>query len=945
MTNTFDLYKIKLNYMKQTNLKYSCLIAVLYFGMNVNGQTTPQDTLPKEQKIEEVVMIGYGTRKAVDNTTAISSLKADEVSKTKVLNATQAIQGKIAGVQVTASDLPGSTPTVFIRGLGTVASKRSPLYVVDGLFVENLNNINTNDILSYDVLKDASALAIYGNRGANGVIIITTKSGRGKGLNVEYDGFIGVRNPLRKVKMAGSNLFSYYNNIALQTTKFSQDQPVNTDWFDEITRTGIYNQHNVSLSGSSDKAKYFLSLNNYDEKSILKGSDYNRATVRTNNEFRIAKGIIVSQNLSVAFTNTTPKPLGAFTTAYRQSPIVPVRFADGQYGVSIVGQDGFASPIGTGRFNDQGNPLAQLELNNERQKAMQLQGGIKLDADIVKGLKLTSQFSGEYYHYKNYAFDNGVRLIGQPAASFTNQLTNNNEDYFNWQLTNYLTYNKVFADVHNVEITAGTETTFKSGYNRLRYVRQGLSGNSSYWNLQDLDYVANGSLKNFFSSDENENRTVSYFGRAQYKLMNRYLLTATIRRDGSSQFAEGKKWGNFPSFGAGWIVSEESFLKDNNIINLLKIRGGWGRLGNQDVSLNVPTLASGGEGYNYSFGGTLNSNGTTNNQLLDPNLGWEITEETSGGIDFAFLDSRLSGSVDLYNKITKNIVLASLPPGPAGIGISGFSHLGQVSNKGVEISLGWQDKVGENFSYAINGNYSYNKNNLDKVFANVNIIQGGSLGNGEWTKYFGELAVDQPLGSFYLWEANGYDANGNIAFVDTNGNGITGKQDATDRKFFGSYIPKSTLGINIDLRYKNVDLAINGFGAFGHSVYNGKKAQRISGDNIEYDVATNFWTPSNMSAQNPVPSAGIPAASTYFLESGDFFRVNNITLGYNFAKPVEHISSLRFYVSAINPFIWQKFSGFTPELNANGNPYELAGVELDAYPSLRSFVFGVNIKF
>ncbi|CAA7390117.1 TonB-dependent receptor SusC [Chryseobacterium fistulae] len=934
----------KLNYMKKTNVKYSCLIAVLYFSMNVNAQTTPKDSVTKEQKIEEVVMIGYGTRRAVDNTAAVSSLKAEEVSKTKVLNATQAIQGKVAGVQITASDLPGSTPTILIRGLGTVEGGRTPLYVVDGLFADNINNINTNDILSYDILKDASALAIYGNRGANGVIIITTKSGRGQGVNVEYDGFIGVRNSLKKVKMAGSNQFSYYNNLALGTTRFSQDQPINTDWFDTVTRTGIYNQHNISISGSSDKVKYFLSLNNYDEKSILRGSDYNRATVRTNNEFKISKGITVAQNLSIAFANITPKPLSVFTSAYKQSPIVPVRFADGQYGAPIVGNDGFASPTGVSQFNNVGNPLAQLEQNNERQKSVQMQGGIKLDAEIFKGLKFTSQFSGEYYNFKSYIFDNAFRLVGQSPATYKNRLTNQKDDYYNWQLTNYLTYNNTFADIHNIEATAGTETTFRSGTNSIIILRQNLPANSNYWNLNNVDYAANGSVQKLNSIDFNENRTVSYFGRAQYKLMNRYLITATIRRDGSSQFAEGKKWGNFPSFGAGWIVTEESFLKGNSIIDLLKIRGGWGRLGNQNVPLNVPTLSSGAD-YNYSFGGALNANGTTNNQLLDPNLGWEITEETSGGVDFALLNKRLSGSFDIYNKITKNIILASLPPSSAGIGLQGFSHLGQVSNKGYEISLGWQDKKGENFSYSINANYSYNKNNLDEVFSNVNIKQGGSLGNGQTTKYFGEQAVGQPLGSFYLWETNGYDANGNMTYVDTNGNGRTGSQDAEDRKFFGSYIPKSTLGINIDLRYKNIDLAINGFGAFGHKVYNGKKAQRFAGENVEYDIASNFWTPTNTNSPNPAPFNAVPIASNYYLESGDFFRINNITLGFNLQKPVEYVSSLRFYVSAINPFIFQKFSGFTPELNANGDPYDLAGIELDAYPSLRSFVFGVNIKF
>lgn len=928
--------------MKHSKLKFPCLIAALYFGINVSGQETPRDTTLKEQNIEEVVMIGYGTRKKVDNTTSISSINSEEITKTKVLNATQAIQGKAAGVTVTASDLPGSTPTILIRGLGTVQSGRQPLYVVDGLFVENINNINTNDILTYDILKDASALAIYGNRGSNGVIIITTKSGKGK-IRLEYDGFTGVRMPLKKVKMAGSNLFANYNNLALGSTKFSQDQPVNTDWFKTITRVGTYNQHNISVSGSSDVAKYYLSLSNYDEKAILKGSDYNRTTIRTNNEFKIAKKITLTQTLSVAFVNNTPKPLSAFTTAYKQSPIVPVYFADGSYGVSFVGANGFADQNGGSQFNNVGNPLAQLELNNERAKSLQLQGGLKLDMNIFQDLKFTSQFSGEYYDFKKYSYDNGFRLPGGGTATFQNRLTNEKQDYYNWSLTNYLTYNKKFADVHDIEATLGTETTVKDGTNTLAFVRDNVLGTQNYWDVSGTNYLDN--LQSLISINGNENRTLSYFARAQYKLMNRYLLTATFRRDGSSQFSDGNKWGNFPSFGAGWVVSEENFLKDNSFLNLLKLRGGWGRLGNQNVGLNILPFAS-GVSYNYSFGGASIANGNTINKIIDPNLSWEITEESSGGLDFEMLNRRLYGSFDIYQRITKNIILALRPYGPTGISDSGNAPLGQVSNKGFEFSLGWKDKIGEDWSYSVNANYSNNKNNLDNIAdANVSPIEGGGLNNGQFTKLFSSATVGQPLGSFYLWEVNGYDADGNFTYADTNGNGVTGSNDQQDRKFFGSYIPTSTMGVNVNLNYKSIDLSVNGYGAFGFKVYNGKKAQRFSGENIEYSLATDYAGSLNLGAENPAPFNAVPLASDYYLESGDFFRVNNISLGYSLTKPVEYISSLRFYVSAINPFITQEFSGFSPELNGDGNPYGSAGIELDAYPTLRSFLFGMNIKF
>ena len=937
--------------MKKSNLKFTCLIAALYFGININAQEKPGDTAIKEQKIEEVVMIGYGSRKKIDNTTSISSINAEELTKTKVLNATQAIQGKAPGVTVVASDLPGSTPSVIIRGLGTALSGRNPLYVVDGIFADNINNINSNDILSYDILKDASALAIYGNRAANGVIIITTKSGKGRKISVEYDGLTGVRMPLRKVKMAGSNLFSYYTNTALGATKFSQDQPLNTDWFDAITRVGTYNQHNISISGSSDNAKYFLSLGNYDEKAILNGTDYNRSTIRTNNEFKVTKGIVLAQTFSVTFSNITPKPLSAFTNAYKQSPIVPVYFPSGQYGVSFVGQNGFASTTGSS-FNNVGNPVAQLNFSNERQNSMQMQGGLKLDVNLYKDLKFTSQFSGEYYNFKSYNYADLLSIwlaadptriaSAYPSSSNKNTLSNEKQDYFNWALTNYFTYNKKLGE-HDIEATAGMEASVRDGINRLVMTRKNMVLNSNYWDLEGANYADQ--ILTLNSVNGNKNTTNSYFARAQYKFMNRYLLSATIRRDGSSQFADGQKWGTFPAFGAGWVVSEESFMRDSSLFDLLKLRAGWGKLGNQNIPTNYLPFAS-GVSYNYSYNGNFVSNGNTIDKIYDPNLSWEVTEETSGGVDFEMVSRKLKGSFDIYNRVTKNIILALIPVSTSGISQNGYAHLGEVTNKGFEAFLSWDDKIGENWSYNISGNFSHNKNNLNKLAdQDVNDIRGGGLGNGQYTKLLNEIAVGQPLGSFWLWEVSGIDANGKFTYVDTNGNGKTGADDLNDRKFFGSYMPTSTYGVNLGLRYKQIDFSASGYGTLGSKVYNGKKAQRFSGENIEYSVATNFWSSTNAGAPNPAPFNAVPIASNYYLESGDFFRINNISVGYTLNKPVDYLSSLRIYVSAINPVIFQKFTGFTPELNANGDPYGLTGVELDAYPTLRSFVFGLNVKF
>ncbi|SEP34761.1 TonB-linked outer membrane protein, SusC/RagA family [Flavobacterium sp. CF108] len=937
-------------------------ISMLGFDpVSVPATAAPMTITLKESSdtaLKEVVVIGYGTRKKIDNTTAISSLKGEEVAKTKVLNASQAIQGKAAGVQVTSSDVPGSTPSVVIRGLGTALGGRTPLYIVDGMATENINNINTNDITSYDILKDASALAIYGTRAANGVIIITTKKGKGDKVSVEIESFGGVRTPLKKVKMAGSNKYAHYTNSALQSTTYSQDQPVNTDWFDEITRTGSYTQNNISVSGATENIKYFFSLGNYEEKAILNGLDYGRTTFRNNNEYKISKKLTLTQNFSLTSTKSAPQPLSAFTNAYKQSPVVPVYFADGKYGVARVGDDGFASETGNS-INNVGNPVAQLDFFDEQQRSITLQGGLKLDYEILKSLKFTSQFNGEYYTWKNYNFEDtkNIWLAANPnkvssdyekefPTANINLLTKGRDEYYNWSLSNYLTYNKVFNEIHDIEVTAGIETYVKGSREKLTIKRKNVNADSNYWSLKDpVDYAS--TITSYKDEVLNETKLASYLGRFQYKLLDRYLLTGTVRRDGSSNFAKDYRWGTFPAFGAGWIITKESFMADVKGLNLLKLRGSWGKLGNQNVPLNNQGYTS---GLNAYLGGSILNEGTTINSQIDPSLSWEITEETSAGLDFEFLDSRLKGTFDVYDKNTDNVILNTKPYITSGITTASPAHVGEVSNKGYEISLRWDDKIGENFSYYVGGNFSNNKNELTGL-KNVILspVIGGGLGNGQDTKLLDNTTIGQPLGSFYIYEYAGFDpATGTMLYYNAAGDKVT--QDAlsatADKKYVGSSLPKSNYGVSLGFNYKNFDFSVDGYGTAGAKVYNGKKAQRFYGENIENSIATDFWTPNNMTASNPAPFNQVPVASTYYLESGDFFRINNITLGYKLPlQEGSFISACRIYVNAINPFITQKFSGFSPELNGDGNPYGTQGVELDAYPTLRSFVLGANLKF
>lgn len=905
-----------------------------------------------DTQLKDVVIIGYGSRKKIDNTSSITSLKAQEITKMKVLNASQAIQGKAAGVQVISSDLPGSSPTVIIRGLGTALGGRNPLYVVDGMPVDNINNINSNDITSYEILKDASSLAIYGTRAANGVIIITTKTGVGEKISVELENFIGIRNPLKKVKMAGSNKYAHYTNSALQSTDFSQDQPINTDWFEAITRPASYQQNNISVSGASQNIKYFFSVGNYEEKAILNGLDYSRLTFRNNNEYKISKKITLNQNLSVSYAKSTPKPLSAFTSAYKQSPIVPIRYSNGQYGVSFVGNDGFASPSGSS-FNNVGNPVAQLDFFDEKQKSLTLQGGLKLDYEIVKSLKFTSQFNGEYYTWDNYNFEDSKNIwlasdptrvaSAYPSTSNTNVLNRGREKYFNWNLSNYFTYNKKINEIHDVELTAGMETSIRGARERLSIGRKNVNENSNYWSLSGVDYVSN--LINYKDEVFNETKLASYFGRFQYKLMDKYLVTGTLRRDGSSNFGKDYRWGTFPSFGLGWIISKENFMADIEVINLLKLRGGWGRLGNQNVPLNNQSFAS---GYTSYLGGSILYDGLTINSQIDPSLSWEITEETTVGLDFELLKNKLKGTFDVYDKTTTNVILSTKPYLTSGIANSSPAHVGQVSNKGFEVSLRWDDAITENLKYWVGGNFSKNANELTGLKeSTLSPINGGGLGNGQWTKLLDNTSLGQPLGSFFMYEYAGFDtANGNMLYYKQDGTKVT--QDVLaekDKKYVGSILPTANYGISLGVVYKNFDLSVDAYGTLGAKVYNGKKAQRFSGENIEDGLATEFWTSNNISATKPGAFNQVPVASTYYLESGDFLRVNNISLGYKIPFSNKWISSARIYVNAINPFITQKFSGFSPELNGDGNPYGNQGVELDAYPTLRSFVFGANLKF
>lgn len=896
-------------------------------------------------QLEEVVVVGYGSQRKQDLTGSISRVDTEEITRQPASSPMQSIQGRAAGVQITPSGAPGSTPDVFIRGLGTAFGGQNPLYVVDGILTDNIDNINPYDITNIDILKDASSLAIYGNRGANGVIIVTTKKGKAGAIEINIQSSYGIKSELRKVEMADSRSFAIYSNEALiadgEDPRFDENQQFNTDWFDEITRSGSVSSNNLSITAGSEKVRTFFSAGYYEEEGILQGNDFNRLTLRSNTEFDIAERIKFSQQVSAALSDEIPKPFGAFNNAYKQTPIIPVRYPAGN---EFAGKFGSSTGI-----NNVGNPVRDLFYDNQEQNNLKIQGTFTVDIDLADWINYTSRFGIETEYFRSRSFTPNLDLFlsgdptripdDYPVDSPKNTLTVTKNNNYRWVLDNFVTLNHSFNDAHNFKLTLGTTVEELLGGNSigrngeyLRGVRYNVPRQSDFW------YLNNGDEEPQLSSGGSGNliRLNSYFARLNYDFNSKYLLTGTYRRDGSSQFQEGNKWGNFFSVGLGWVISEEAFLEDSDFISFLKLRGSFGELGNQNVPLNILTFAT---GLNYPFGPdeSINEGGTIN-ELIDPALSWETTEEFDIGLEFGFLDNKLSGEIDYYDRLNRNAILPVELPDAFGFSGTTLTPAGQVRNKGVEVVLNWSDRIGDDFSYSIGGNITFNENELEKVtnqFFAENT--GGSIGNGQITK---KVVEGEPLGSFWLLDVTGVDENGQFIYDDVDNSGTI--NDA-DKKFFGAYTPKNFAGFNLSANYKNFDFNLDGYANWGNYVYNGKKANRFSNENIEQEVFDNRWTPENPSNTEPAPFNAVPLSSDYYLEKGDFFRINNITVGYTLPLAEEmFIRNARVYLTAQNPIIAQAYSGYTPEIP--GGPLSNAGVELNAYPSTKSYIIGLNLS-
>lgn len=896
------------------------------------------------QLLKEIVVVGYGSKKAGSITGSVAQIKAQDIIKTPAQSAIQAIQGRAAGVNIVTNDEPGANPSIRIRGLGTVLGGRDPLYIIDGIEASSLNGLSPNEIETIDILKDASSLAIYGQKGSNGVVVVSTKKGKNNKLRINYDAYFGMKMIQREVEMSDAYRYVYYNNSALGSTNyFNFEQPYNTNWLDEITGTGEVQSNHISMSGGSDNVSFYFGATNLKEKGILNGTEFERTNLNSRNEYTFFdKKLKINQSVNVSIVRNTPKPLSAFTNAYKQSPIVPVKFDNGRWGVPLRDPStGQVAINGSDRFNNVGNPAAQLYYTNEKNKNLVLFGNIGAELQLLKDLKFNTNFGATFDWSKGYTFTPSREIwLSQnptqqaenyPASEPVNILQQRRGDSYRWNWDNFFTYSKSIGK-QEVTATVGMNRSTSNITESLSGTRWNVPEQSNYWSLDLSSYnteVSPGSVVT--NRRETPLVSLAYFGRFDYEYDNKFLFSASVRREGISTFQESKRWAIFPAFSGGWVLSKEDFLKDVKFLNYLKLRGGYGEVGNGNslYALNIPVFAA---DYNYTFGGLQTIYpGSNQPYQVDPNLTWETMKEIDFGIDFRILDNKLSGSIDVYDRKSENVILPVALPSVLSPDLVTL-NTGNVSNKGLELSLNWKHEINDNWNYSISGNISFNQNELTDVnnayFSN---FIGGSINNGQWTK---QVLVGEALGSFYVYDVTGIDGDGNFTYSD-------------ERVVAGSYLPTYTYGLNLSLNYRKFDFSVDTYGVGGNKLYNGKKAQRFGGENVEYDVLNNFWTPSNPNAANPRPFNEVPRSSTYYIEDGSYLRINNITLGYTFPKFLDQINKVRLYVTAINPFIFTKFSGYSPELSGNNNadPLGSAGIELDAYPTNKTFLMGLNVSF
>ena len=925
-----------------------------YIGMReqeiaVNGRSTINVKMEEDsQLIDEVVVVGYGSAKKRDLTGSIVTVKADEIASKPSTNPLASIQGKVAGVQVVNTGRAGQDPEIRVRGTNSINGFK-PLYVVDGLFTDNINYLNTADIESMEILKDPSSLAIFGVRGANGVIIITTKRAKIGKTMVNINSSVGWKVIYDRVGVTNAEEFKMLYNeqlISQGSDPYDYTQWTgNTDWQNEIFQTGFLTNNNVSITGATDKSKFYLGLGYVMEEGSIKTEKLNKFTVNLNSEYSVTDFLRFGFQLN-GVRAKYPDAKGV-DGALKAAPIAPTH--DLESGLIHTLPDFQRAQVW--------NPLIETELRGAHNKSenYRVAGNVFGEIDILKNLTFKATFSMDYASSQGRSYSPLIYVYNPDVEGGKERLTeresvNQSKSTSLAAQSDYvLTYLGQFGN-HGLTLTAGLTTNYNES-SSLSGGRSQLAGygilvgdDPDRWWLSTIDDVSTATN----GGSQSDRFTMSYLFRALYNYKNRYLLNASFRRDGSSVFYKtGNTWDNFYSFGAGWVMTEEKFMQNQNVINFLKLKGSWGVLGSQNTGSSYPAYATIVSSGSAVFGDNIIA-GKGPNKLISPTLGWERNYSWEVGFDMHMFNDRLQLSPVYYNKTTKDM-LTSIP-GIAGT-VPGLQNVGEIRNRGFELSASWNDKIGEDWRYGLGANLSTIDNKvLSLVNKDYNIISGPS-----------RVSEGYPIGYFYGYKVEGVYQNeddirfspinsvgsvtpGDLKFADVDGNG---KITDNDRTMIGNPTPDFTYGFNVNLGWKNLDLTVDMMGVYGNEIYRNWGSSSYAQLNYRTEQL-NRWHGEGTSNWEPLldPSHKInQEASTYFIEDGSFFRIRNIELGYNFDKrQLNHIKvqSLRLYTNVQNPKTWSRNGGYTPEVGGSAISF---GIDGGGYPMPTVYTIGFNLTF
>ena len=917
------------------------VLEVSYVGFETTTIEVTQETKYSIQlaantsELDEVLVVGYGTQKKSDLTGAVSSVVAEEFNKGVVNNPGNLLQGKVSGLNVTnTSGEPGAGQDIIIRGVGTLRSGTSPLYVVDGFVLDNsgnglatnpLNFINTQDIESINVLKDASAAAIYGSRAANGVVVITTKKGKAGRTQMNFSASTAISSIANKIDVFSAEEF---RTIVPQIGGSLSDNGANTDWQDELTRTAITNNINFSMSGGSANTSYFASIGIDDQEGIIDKSDLKRYSARAN---VTQKGwddrLKIDLNLTATRTENTRPNIGTMVSNMLSlNPTTPA-YTNGEPTV-----------FGTGI-----NPLIIENIYGDFSNNNRMIANIAPSLEFVDHLTYKLNLGVDYsttdrdVQYIPYAADPDYAQ-GSINTSFT---TNRNT-----LVENTLTYDNVFGD-HGLTLLAG------HSYQKFYIHDKGFYfenfPNNGIEPRYQLEAARGENATQYSNAVSNELQ--SFFGRVNYTYQDKYLVTATLRSDGSTKFGENNRYATFPSLALGWNIFKEDFMADSGINNL-KLRASWGKSGNQEIPAKQTRLS-----YGESFADNdiypLNDGITTREgydyglvfaRTANPDLQWEETTQTNIGLDFGFLDYKLSGSVDYFLKETNDVLLYFSTQDPideVGYKWQNIPDM-KIKNSGIEVALDYQSDRTRDFSFNIGGNISYIKNEItDSPFTIV--TTGTASGAGQTGATINGYMNNQPIGNFFLREFTGIGADGFSTYTDLNGDG---QIDDSDRISAGSAVPDILYAFYLKFKYKNFDLGLNFNGVSGNEIYNHTRMSLFNKTQISNSLNT---TDQAIAYPNEDPS-NTNTVSTRYLENGAFLRLNNATLAYSLNPQVigmdKLLDNVRLSVTGQNLFIITDYTGFDPELNTGSSSDSKSyGIDYYTYPKARTVVFGLNVSF